>query len=88
MITHKKMQPEKGLARLHARGWENDTIIFFLSDLSPDSGETRNLAKADPEIVRQLEELRVRWDTELMAPTFPGRQRPGAQTEANPSTQP
>ena len=59
-----------------------------LYDLSPELGETRNLAKAHPEIVRQLEELRVRWDTELMAPTFPGRQRPGAQTEANPSTQP
>lgn len=88
MITLRKMQPEKRLVRLHECSWENDTIIFFLSDLSPDSGETRNLAKAHPEIVRQLEEWRVRWDTELMAPTFPGRQRPGAQAEANPSTQP
>lgn len=49
-----------------------------LYNLRADIRETRNLAQSHPEQVARLEELRVKWDAEMIPPAFPGLQMPGA----------
>ncbi len=43
-----------------------------LYNLTDDLGETKNLASAQPEILGELEQLRVAWDAQLIPPVFEG----------------
>ena len=54
-----------------------------LFDLAADMGETRNLAASNPEKLKQLEELRADWNSQLIEPVFEG-----LMTEKNPSGKP
>lgn len=43
-----------------------------LFNLATDLGETKNLAATQPDILRELEQLRIAWNAELIPPVFEG----------------
>lgn len=61
----------QGNLKLVMRGKPLKTELY---DLDQDVGEAHDLAASRPEDVKRLEDLRVKWNAQLMAPTF---QNPG-----------
>ena len=59
-----------------------------LFDLAEDIGEKTNIADAHPDQLKRLENLRVEWNAQLIAPIFEGlkepkREKPGQDTSEN-----
>lgn len=64
-----KYTVRRGDYKLHLQG---KTAELELYDLEKDIGEQSDIALQHPETVRQLEALRVKWDSELVEPRFLG----------------
>jgi arylsulfatase A-like enzyme len=50
---------------------------YWLYDLSKDVGEQKDLAAANPEVVKQLKNEFAKWEEQMKQPMWPCRKTPG-----------
>jgi hypothetical protein len=64
-----KYTVRRGDYKLHRQGKAAELELY---NLEKDIGEQSDIASQHPETIRQLEALRVRWNSELVEPRFLG----------------